>query len=347
MRNIIYIAGIGATGKSSLASTLGKKLGIPMVSVDEVYRLLYEKLEKKYPLQKFSHWGELMLVDNQKKYPDFAKYKKEAYVEFLNSLKGDVVIEGFPLVYADDRLLIGEIIGPHWGTYFLLELSFEKWADVSSSKYGQDSSYAVYRSYVNCFEPPEHFYTIKDFKYKLDIDRVEYQKVNFTDEKWKRMRMEKLTGKTVLDCGCNDGWIGKYCLDAGAKNVLGLDNNWLYLEEARKKGVDTRLFDLDEMYELGEQFDITLCLATLHHLKNMDVFIGDISRITKEMFVLEVPIWDNDEIAIKYRRDQGVFIPTSKFIIYWLGKYFKRVEIVGQSIPPGDDSYRLIFKAYK
>ena len=44
MKNVIYIAGIGATGKSSVASSLSKKLGIPMISTDEIYWSIHEEL---------------------------------------------------------------------------------------------------------------------------------------------------------------------------------------------------------------------------------------------------------------------------------------------------------------
>ena len=349
MKNVIYIAGIGATGKSSVASSLSKKLGIPMISTDEIYWSIHEELVKKYPEIKTVHWGTLMLVENQKQYSDFNKLKERIYKVYLDKMGDSFIIEGFTLMYSEDRQLVEKIIGKHWMTFFLMGSSFGQWSRISLSKYGGDSlpTYDTYRNYVERINPPTHFYTIVDFKYPLTIDRVNYQKDDFTDKKWDALKMSNLERKTVLDCGCNDGWIGKYCLDAGAKYVLGLDNNWLYLEEARKKGVDTMLFDLEGISDFEGQFDVVLCLATLHHLENRETFIRNASRIAKELFVLEVPIWDNEEIALKYRRDQEVFVPTEKYVLYWLGKYFRKVEIVGKSVSPGDSSHRLIFKAYK
>ena len=83
-----------------------------------------------------------------------------------------------------------------------------------------------------------------------------------------------LTGKTVLDVGCNGGFYSIEMKRRGAARVVGIDTDERYLAQARfaakVSGVEVELRPLDvyEIAELGETFDVVLFLGVLYHLRH-------------------------------------------------------------------------------
>jgi tRNA (mo5U34)-methyltransferase len=83
-----------------------------------------------------------------------------------------------------------------------------------------------------------------------------------------------LTGKTVLDIGCNGGFYSIEMKRRGAKRVVSIDSNPEYLEQARFAaeiaGVDIVLKNLDvyDVAALREKFDIVLFMGVLYHLRH-------------------------------------------------------------------------------
>lgn len=84
---------------------------------------------------------------------------------------------------------------------------------------------------------------------------------------------EDLTGKSVLDIGCNGGFYSIEMKKRGAERVLGIDFDEDYLAQARfasrSIGVDIefRRLSVYEIGELGERFDIVLFMGVLYHLR--------------------------------------------------------------------------------
>jgi tRNA (mo5U34)-methyltransferase len=83
-----------------------------------------------------------------------------------------------------------------------------------------------------------------------------------------------LTGKTVLDIGCNAGFYSMEMKRRGAARVVGIDTDDAYLAQARfaarVTGVDLELRNLNvyEVGKLGEKFDIVLFMGVLYHLRH-------------------------------------------------------------------------------
>ncbi|MFZ3198800.1 MAG: methyltransferase domain-containing protein, partial [Bacillus mycoides] len=50
-----------------------------------------------------------------------------------------------------------------------------------------------------------------------------------------------LKGKSVLDLGCGDGHFSKYCIENGAKNVIGVDISKNMIERAKKLNQDDNI----------------------------------------------------------------------------------------------------------
>ncbi|SDN70155.1 tRNA (mo5U34)-methyltransferase [Methylobacterium phyllostachyos] len=83
-----------------------------------------------------------------------------------------------------------------------------------------------------------------------------------------------LTGKSVLDIGCNGGFYAIEMKRRGAARVLGLDSDDRYLAQARFAAahlghdIEFRNLSVYDVGALGERFDIVLFMGVLYHLRH-------------------------------------------------------------------------------
>ncbi|MBZ9936956.1 TIGR04290 family methyltransferase [Mesorhizobium sp. BR1-1-16] len=100
---------------------------------------------------------------------------------------------------------------------------------------------------------------------------------NYPFIKWRKFAgsiPEDLTGKTVLDIGCNAGFYSIEMKRRGASRVLGIDFDDRYLSQARFAADATGIsveFRKMSVYEIGalrERFDIVLFMGVLYHLRH-------------------------------------------------------------------------------
>jgi len=83
-----------------------------------------------------------------------------------------------------------------------------------------------------------------------------------------------LTGKTVLDIGCNAGFYSMEMKRRGAERVVGIDSEDLYLSQARfaaeVNGLDIEFARLSvyDVAALGEKFDFVIFMGVLYHLRH-------------------------------------------------------------------------------
>lgn len=83
-----------------------------------------------------------------------------------------------------------------------------------------------------------------------------------------------LTGKTVLDIGCNAGFYSLEMKRRGAERVLGIDTDEHYLRQARfaaeieEMDVEFRRMAVWNVAELGERFDLVIFMGVLYHLRH-------------------------------------------------------------------------------
>jgi tRNA (mo5U34)-methyltransferase len=83
-----------------------------------------------------------------------------------------------------------------------------------------------------------------------------------------------LTGKTVLDIGCNGGFYSMEMKKRGAARVLGVDWDEDYLAQARFAAevtgldIEFRKLSVYDVGALGERFDVVLFLGVLYHLRH-------------------------------------------------------------------------------
>lgn len=106
-----------------------------------------------------------------------------------------------------------------------------------------------------------------------------------------------LTGKSVLDVGCNGGF---YCVEAkrrGAGRVLGVDGQRQHVRQAlfvrKVLGLDLE-FRRFSVYDLRPAtvgvFDITLALGLVYHLKHLVLALERLHDVTKELLIIETAI---------------------------------------------------------
>ncbi|HEX8553211.1 MAG TPA: TIGR04290 family methyltransferase [Sphingomonas sp.] len=84
-----------------------------------------------------------------------------------------------------------------------------------------------------------------------------------------------LTGKTVLDIGCNAGFYSVEMKRRGAARVLGIDWDDRYLAQARLAtevlgfdGVEFAKLSVYDVASLRERFDLVIFMGVLYHLRH-------------------------------------------------------------------------------
>lgn len=83
-----------------------------------------------------------------------------------------------------------------------------------------------------------------------------------------------LTGKTVLDIGCNGGFYSLEMKRRGAGRVLGIDTDERYLKQARFAaeviGTEIEFLRMPvwDVAALGEKFDLVIFMGVLYHLRH-------------------------------------------------------------------------------
>ena len=88
-----------------------------------------------------------------------------------------------------------------------------------------------------------------------------------------------LSGKSVLDIGCNAGFYSVEMKRRGAARVLGIDSDDRYLDQARLAseargwsekggGVEFRNLSVYDVAALGERFDLVIFMGVLYHLRH-------------------------------------------------------------------------------
>ena len=100
---------------------------------------------------------------------------------------------------------------------------------------------------------------------------------DYPEVKWQRFASsipDDLTGKSVLDVGCNAGFYSIQMKRRGANRVVGIDSDEKYLEQARfaakVSGVEIEFRNLS-VYRVGdlrEKFDLVLFMGVLYHLRH-------------------------------------------------------------------------------
>ncbi|MXP40288.1 TIGR04290 family methyltransferase [Altererythrobacter soli] len=98
---------------------------------------------------------------------------------------------------------------------------------------------------------------------------------NFKFRRFADALPEDLTGKSVLDIGCNAGFYSIEMKKRGAERVLGIDSDDRYLDQARLASrtlgfpdIEYRNLSVYDVGALGETFDLVIFMGVLYHLRH-------------------------------------------------------------------------------
>jgi SAM-dependent methyltransferase len=105
-----------------------------------------------------------------------------------------------------------------------------------------------------------------------------------SQEKLHSLRLPgRLTGKSVLDLGCNEGFFALEVKRRGAQRVLGIDHNEKVIAAARQRALDAGLdveFVCRDVLDLpDEKFDFVLLLSALHYIADPKTLFKRILQI--------------------------------------------------------------------
>jgi tRNA (mo5U34)-methyltransferase len=98
---------------------------------------------------------------------------------------------------------------------------------------------------------------------------------NFKFQRFAPFLPEDLSGRTVLDIGCNAGFYSMEMKRRGASHVLGIDSDDRYLAQARLAAevlgyeqIEFRNLSVYDVGALGRRFDVVIFMGVLYHLRH-------------------------------------------------------------------------------
>jgi tRNA (mo5U34)-methyltransferase len=134
----------------------------------------------------------------------------------------------------------------------------------------------------------------------------------------------ELSDKTLLDVGCNAGFYAFEAKRLGAKRVLGVDGQRQHVRQGlfvrKLLGLEVEFRRLN-VYELNPrlvgQFDITLALGLLYHLKHPILALENLYQVTKELLIIETAIMPTErtpESFVHPLGEQQMLLHTLAFV---------------------------------
>jgi tRNA (mo5U34)-methyltransferase len=103
-----------------------------------------------------------------------------------------------------------------------------------------------------------------------------------------------LSGRSVLDVGCNGGFYSIEMKRRGASRVLGIDSDARYLAQARfaaevaDTDIEFRQMSVYEIPALQERFDVVLFMGVLYHLRHPLLALDILQRFAvRDMLVFQ------------------------------------------------------------
>jgi tRNA (mo5U34)-methyltransferase len=148
--------------------------------------------------------------------------------------------------------------------------------------------------------------------HNLDLDGVQTAPDHFLGDypasKWRQFSHaipQDLTGRSVLDIGCNGGFYSIEMKRRGADRVLGIDFDEDYLAQARfaadVSGHEIEFLKLSvyDVGAIGERFDVVLFMGVLYHLRHPLLALDLIrEHVARDMLVFQSMQRGSSEIDV-------------------------------------------------
>jgi SAM-dependent methyltransferase len=88
--------------------------------------------------------------------------------------------------------------------------------------------------------------------------------------------------RSVIDVGCGTGEWLEACKALGAREVLGLDGDYVDRQHLRIDALEFQPFDLSRPIEVARKFDLAICLEVAEHLRSTraSAFVRSLCRLS-------------------------------------------------------------------
>lgn len=170
---------------------------------------------------------------------------------------------------------------------------------------------------------------------------------------WEKVRAclpEDVSGKSVLDVGCNAGFYAVELKRRGAGRVVGVDSQRSLVRQAAfvrdVLGLDIEyqrasVYDLDPR-ALG-QFDVVLALGLIYHCKHLVLALERLYGVTRELLILETAVYPPKKAPASFAYDVGGLRPTLHPLAY-VENPPEAKEAVYNWFLPGVESLRALLR---
>jgi tRNA (mo5U34)-methyltransferase len=130
---------------------------------------------------------------------------------------------------------------------------------------------------------------------------------DYPRNKWKHFAdaiPSDLSGRTVLDIGCNGGFYSIEMKRRGAERVVAVDFDERYLAQARfaaevsEVEIEFRKLSVYDVASLGEKFDVVLFMGVFYHLRHPLLALDLIhEHVARDLLVFQSMQRGSDEIV--------------------------------------------------
>lgn len=112
-----------------------------------------------------------------------------------------------------------------------------------------------------------------------------------------KTRIEKIVelacpeGKTIIEVGCNEGFVSKALLENGAKEVVPVDYDQAIVDKANHMfGINAVQGNILDLGFEDNSFDIALGCEVLEHISNPFKGLSELFRVAREKVIITVPV---------------------------------------------------------
>jgi tRNA (mo5U34)-methyltransferase len=152
-----------------------------------------------------------------------------------------------------------------------------------------------------------------------------------------------ITGKSVLDVGCNNGYYLFRMLEKNPASLTGIDPAPLFFLQFRfidrfvRSGIEYRMIGVQHLVEWKRQFDTVLCLGVLYHRRDPIETLRQLSSALKpggelilDTFMIDGAGAYSLTPKARYSKIPNIwFIPTIEALTVWLERTgFEAVRVL-------------------
>ena len=173
---------------------------------------------------------------------------------------------------------------------------------------------AALRAEIDALAPWFHNIELRGVATAPDHFLGDYPRDNFA--RFAHVVPDDLTGKSVLDSGCNAGFYAMEMARRGAARVVGIDSDERYLAQGRLaaralgfEGVEFRNLDVYQVARLGERFDLVIFMGVLYHLRHPLLALDLIrEHVADDLLLFQTMQQGSNEVA-EVAENHPFFVP--------------------------------------